>query len=186
MSSGPQGRGCLGGGATDGHVLARGGAGRPRVSWRLTSLCGRLQTARTAASQLPRLSRVVVGVASAAAAAATAMAQYKGAASEAGRAMHLMKKREKQREQMEQMKQRIAEENIMKSNIDKKFSAHYDAVEAELKSSTVGLVTLNDMKAKQEALVKEREKQLAKKEQSKELQLWVLSSPPAALLLRCS
>ncbi|XP_008587157.1 PREDICTED: protein FAM50A isoform X1 [Galeopterus variegatus] len=72
---------------------------------------------------------------------------------------------------MEQMKQRIAEENIMKSNIDKKFSAHYDAVEAELKSSTVGLVTLNDMKAKQEALVKEREKQLAKKEQSKELQL---------------
>lgn len=29
------------------------------------------------------------------------------------------------------------------------------------------------MKAKQEALVKEREKQLAKKEQSKELQLWV-------------
>ncbi|KAB1253010.1 Protein FAM50A [Camelus dromedarius] len=85
--------------------------------------------------------------------------------------MHLMKKREKQREQMEQMKQRIAEENIMKSNIDKKFSAHYDAVEAELKSSTVGLVTLNDMKAKQQALVKEREKQLAKKEQSKELQL---------------
>lgn len=93
---------------------------------------------------------------------------------------------------------------MVKSNIDKKFSAHYDAVEAELKSSTVGessaaprrvhcstsvhlkiprsltrcavacppgLVTLNDMKAKQEALVKEREKQLAKKEQSKELQL---------------
>uniref|UniRef100_G1RVQ6 Family with sequence similarity 50 member A n=1 Tax=Nomascus leucogenys TaxID=61853 RepID=G1RVQ6_NOMLE len=81
------------------------------------------------------------------------------------------KKREKQREQMKQMKQCIAEENIMKSNIDKKFSAHYDAVEAELKSSTVGLVTLNDMKAKQEALVKEREKQLAKKEQSKELQM---------------
>lgn len=30
------------------------------------------------------------------------------------------------------------QENIMKANIDKKFSAHYDAVEAELKSSTVG------------------------------------------------
>ncbi|XP_058684913.1 protein FAM50A isoform X2 [Poecile atricapillus] len=72
---------------------------------------------------------------------------------------------------MEQLRQRIQEENIMKSNIDKKFSAHYDAVEAELKSSTVGLVTLNDMKAKQEALVKEREKQLAKREQSRELQL---------------
>ncbi|XP_072705120.1 protein FAM50A [Ciconia boyciana] len=99
------------------------------------------------------------------------MAQYKGAASEAGRALQLMKKRERQREHMEQLRQRIAEENIMKSNIDKKFSAHYDAVEAELKSSTVGLVTLNDMKAKQEALVKEREKQLAKREQSRELQL---------------
>uniref|UniRef100_A0A8C2XCM3 Family with sequence similarity 50 member A n=1 Tax=Cyclopterus lumpus TaxID=8103 RepID=A0A8C2XCM3_CYCLU len=99
------------------------------------------------------------------------MAQYKGAASEAGRAMQLMKKREKEREQLEQLKLKIAEDNMVKSNIDKKFSAHYDAVEAELKSSTVGLVTLNDMKAKQEALVKEREKQLAKKEQSKELQL---------------
>uniref|UniRef100_A0A8C4Q820 Family with sequence similarity 50 member A n=1 Tax=Eptatretus burgeri TaxID=7764 RepID=A0A8C4Q820_EPTBU len=99
------------------------------------------------------------------------MAQYKGAASEAGRAMQLMKKREKQKEQLEQLKMRIAEENLVKSNIDKKFSAHYDAVEAELKSSTVGLVTLNDMKAKQEALVKEREKQLAKKEQTKELLL---------------
>ncbi|XP_041567995.1 protein FAM50A isoform X3 [Taeniopygia guttata] len=99
------------------------------------------------------------------------MAQYKGAASEAGRALQLMKKRERQREHMEQLRQRIQEENIVKSNIDKKFSAHYDAVEAELKSSTVGLVTLNDMKAKQEALVKEREKQLAKREQSRELQL---------------
>uniref|UniRef100_A0A8C6LIV3 Family with sequence similarity 50 member A n=1 Tax=Nothobranchius furzeri TaxID=105023 RepID=A0A8C6LIV3_NOTFU len=91
------------------------------------------------------------------------MAQYKGAASEAGRAMQLMKKREKEREQLEQLKQKIAEDNMVKANIDKKFSAHYDAVEAELKSSTVGLVTLNDMKAKQEALVKEREKQLKKK-----------------------
>ncbi|ELK38601.1 Protein FAM50A [Myotis davidii] len=97
------------------------------------------------------------------------MAQYKGAASEAGRAMHLMKKREKQREQMEQMKQRIAEENIMKSNIDKKFSAHYDAVEAELKSSTVGLVTLNDMKAKQEALeLQLKLEKLREKERKKE------------------
>ncbi|KAM6995843.1 LOW QUALITY PROTEIN: protein FAM50A [Passerculus sandwichensis] len=98
------------------------------------------------------------------------MAQYKGAASEAGRALQLMKKRERQREHMEQLRLRIQEENIVKSNIDKKFSAHYDAVEAE-QSSTVGLVTLNDMKAKQEALVKEREKQLAKREQSRELQL---------------
>lgn len=31
---------------------------------------------------------------------------------------------------------------MVKSNIDKKFSAHYDAVEAELKSSTVGKLVL--------------------------------------------
>ncbi|KAM4816075.1 protein FAM50B [Urocitellus parryii] len=99
------------------------------------------------------------------------MAQYKGTMREAGRAMHLIKKREKQKEQMEVLKQRIAEETIMKSKVDKKFSAHYDAVEAELKSSTVGLVTLNDMKAKQEALLREREMQLAKKEQLEERRL---------------
>lgn len=33
---------------------------------------------------------------------------------------------------------RFTKDNMVKSNIDKKFSAHYDAVEAELKSSTVG------------------------------------------------
>lgn len=32
----------------------------------------------------------------------------------------------------------VLQDNMVKSNIDKKFSAHYDAVEAELKSSTVG------------------------------------------------
>lgn len=85
--------------------------------------------------------------------------------------MHLIKKREKQKEQMEVMKQRIAEETIMKSKVDKKFLAHNDAVEAELKSSTVGLVTLNDMKAKQEALLREREMQLAKQEQLEQRRL---------------
>ncbi|XP_058410025.1 protein FAM50B [Diceros bicornis minor] len=99
------------------------------------------------------------------------MAQYKGTMREAGRAMHLIKKREKQKAQMAVLKQRIAEETITKSKVDKKFSAHFDAVEAELKSSTVGLVTLNDMKAKQEALLKEREMQLARREQLEARQL---------------
>lgn len=102
---------------------------------------------------------------------AVSMAQYKGTMREAGRAMHLIKKREKQKEQMEVLKQRIAEETVIKSKVDKRFSAHYDAVEAELKSSTVGLVTLNDMKAKQEALLKEREMQLAQREQLEERRL---------------
>ena len=45
--------------------------------------------------------------------------------------------------------------------IDNKYSTTYDAVEEELKSSTVGLVTLEEMKEKREILVKEREKQMA-------------------------
>lgn len=75
---------------------------------------------------------------------------------EAGRALHPAKKRGKQREQLAALKQRIAEDTIVKSKVDKKLSARYDAVEAELKSSTVGLVTLNDRKAKQEAPVRAR------------------------------
>ncbi|XP_062952128.1 protein FAM50B [Cynocephalus volans] len=98
------------------------------------------------------------------------MAQYKGTMREASRAMHLIKKREKEKEQMAVLKQRITDETVIKSKVDKKFSAHYDSVEVELKSSTVGLVTLNDMKAKQEALLREREKQLAKQEQLELLQ----------------
>ena len=67
-------------------------------------------------------------------------------------------------------------------NITRRFSSTYDAVEEQLKNSTigwycvttimvvfhatqlchcVGLVTLDEMKAKQEDLVREREKQLA-------------------------
>ena len=42
-----------------------------------------------------------------------------------------------------------------------KFATSYDAVEEELKSSTVGLVTLEEMKERRETLVKEREKQMA-------------------------
>lgn len=46
-------------------------------------------------------------------------------------------------------------------SIDSKYSTSYDAVEEELKSSTVGLVTLEEMMEKREILVKEREKQMA-------------------------
>ena len=35
------------------------------------------------------------------------------------------------------------QENAIKSNIHNKFSAHFDAVEAELKSSTVGMNILS-------------------------------------------
>ncbi|KAL0269486.1 UNVERIFIED_CONTAM: hypothetical protein PYX00_007198 [Menopon gallinae] len=95
------------------------------------------------------------------------MAHYKGAASEAGRAMQLMKKREKAQQEIEYKKKKI-EEDLKISNIENKFAAHYDAVEQQLKSSTIGLVTLDEMKAKQEDIVKQRERKLAQKEKEKE------------------
>lgn len=90
------------------------------------------------------------------------MAHYKGASSEASRAMQLQKKREQEREDMEIRKRKI-EEDLKVSSIDNKFASHYDAIEAQLKNSTVGLVSLTEMKAKQEVAVKEREMQLAQK-----------------------
>ncbi|GAB1598050.1 protein FAM50A-like [Argonauta hians] len=91
------------------------------------------------------------------------MAHYKGAASEAGRAFSLMKKRQKEHQELEAKKKKI-EEELKIGSIQNKFAAHYDAVEQQLKSNTIGLVTLDEMKAKQEDVVKQREKQLAKKD----------------------
>lgn len=95
------------------------------------------------------------------------MAHYKGAASEAGRAMQLMKKRELAQQEIEFRKKKI-EEDLKINNIENKFASHFDAVEQQLKSSTIGLVTLDEMKAKQEDIVREREKKLAQKKEEKD------------------
>ncbi|XP_055617425.1 protein FAM50 homolog [Toxorhynchites rutilus septentrionalis] len=95
------------------------------------------------------------------------MAYYKGAASEGGRAMQLMKKREIAQQEIELRKKRI-EEDLKVSNIENKFATHYDAVEQQLKSSTIGLVTLDEMKQKQEDIVRERERKLAQKKEDKD------------------
>lgn len=95
------------------------------------------------------------------------MAHYKGAASEGGRAMQLIKKREQQQQDIELRKKKI-EEELKLSNIEQKFATHYDAVEQQLKSSTIGLVTLDQMKAKQEDIVRDREKKLALKLEEKD------------------
>lgn len=95
------------------------------------------------------------------------MAHYKGAASEAGRAMQLMKKREIAQKEIEFRKKKI-EEDLKINNIESKFATHYDAVEQQLKSSTIGLVTLDQMKAKQEDIVRDREKKLAQKKEEKD------------------
>ena len=92
------------------------------------------------------------------------MAQYKGPAKESQRVMHLQKKREREQEELEIRKKKLADE-LAVTKMDAKFSAHYDAVENDLKSSTVGLLTISEMKTKQELAVKEREMILARKKQ---------------------
>ncbi|KAF6201521.1 hypothetical protein GE061_003912, partial [Apolygus lucorum] len=81
--------------------------------------------------------------------------------------MQLIKKRELAQMEIEFRKKKI-EEDLKLSNIENKFAAHYDAVEQQLKTSTIGLVTLDEMKAKQENIVKERERKLAQKQAEKE------------------
>lgn len=95
------------------------------------------------------------------------MAHYKGAASEAGRAAALMKKREIAQQEIEFRKKKI-EDELKINNIENKFASHFDAVEQQLKTSTIGLVTLDEMKAKQEDIVREREKNLAQKKEEKD------------------
>ena len=97
------------------------------------------------------------------------MAQYKGPSSESQRVMQLQKKREIQQEEIEIKKRKLAD-GLKVENMEAKFSAHYDAVENDLKASTVGLVTVKEMKTRQENAMMEYEKQLAMKN-SQELKL---------------
>ena len=92
------------------------------------------------------------------------MADYRGPASESQRVMQLNKKRERHQEEIEIKKQKLSDE-LKVTKMEAKFSAHYDAVENELKTSTVGLVTAEQMKNIQEKAVMDREKQLARKNQ---------------------
>ena len=82
------------------------------------------------------------------------------------RADQLVKRRQQEHEQMEMKKKKIEEENRMQA-IEEKFKAHYDAVEQMLKTDTVGLVSLDEMKKKQEEIAHAREQQLAKENEAK-------------------
>ncbi|KAH8362258.1 hypothetical protein KR200_009811 [Drosophila serrata] len=66
------------------------------------------------------------------------------------------------------------EEELELDKIENKFATHYDAVKQQLKSSTIGLVSLDKLKAKQEDNVREREKRLAQK---KGARIWRSSVP---------
>ncbi|MFH4980304.1 hypothetical protein AB6A40_007013 [Gnathostoma spinigerum] len=81
---------------------------------------------------------------------------------DAGRLIHIAKRRERAKEAIEQRRKKIEEEtNSLKSDISTKFTANYDAVEETLKSNTVGLVTLDEMREKQKDVVEMREAHLA-------------------------
>ena len=94
------------------------------------------------------------------------MTFYKGNGKEAIRALQLQKRRQQQQEDIEIKKKKIEEENKMTS-IDNKFKAHYDAVEQILRTDTIGLVTLEDMKKKRELIIQQREQQLAQERKAK-------------------
>uniref|UniRef100_A0A915APN5 Protein FAM50 homolog n=2 Tax=Parascaris univalens TaxID=6257 RepID=A0A915APN5_PARUN len=80
---------------------------------------------------------------------------------DAGRLIHIAKNRERAKEAIEQRRKKIEEEtNNLKTGITSKFTANYDAVEESLKTSTVGLVTLDEMREKQKDVVEMREAQV--------------------------
>jgi len=94
------------------------------------------------------------------------MAFFPGATKDQMRADQLLKRRQQEHEQMEMKKKKIEEENRMQA-IEEKFKAHYDAVEQMLKTDTVGLVSLDEMKKKQEEIIHAREQQLAREKEAK-------------------
>ncbi|VDP81131.1 unnamed protein product [Echinostoma caproni] len=88
------------------------------------------------------------------------MATFKGAAKEAQRAALLMKQREKERQELELQKRKL-EAEMRVGEMSTKFAVHYDAIEQQLRTDTIGLVTLDEMKARQRAFMTQREKELA-------------------------
>ena len=85
------------------------------------------------------------------------MASFGGQAADGMRAQRLAKEREQGKEETDFMKRKLADQLKM-SNIESKFAATYDAVEQEIKASTVGLVTMDQMKQTQERARIERDK----------------------------
>ena len=90
------------------------------------------------------------------------MASFGGQAADGMRAQRLAKEREQGKEETDLMKRKLADQ-LKVSNIESKFAATYDAVEQEIKASTVGLVTMDQMKQTQERARIERDKLVALK-----------------------
>lgn len=81
---------------------------------------------------------------------------YKGASREGDRASALLKQREKEREELEAKKAALARDMERSTkDMNSKFSSTMDDVESRLRAKTYGLVTLEQMKKAQEAVVVE-------------------------------
>ncbi|GMT09466.1 hypothetical protein PFISCL1PPCAC_763, partial [Pristionchus fissidentatus] len=80
-----------------------------------------------------------------------------------GRLIHLAKRREREKEDIEMQKKKLEDEiaKTLNNQIDTKFTANYDALEETIKSRTIGLVTLDQMRENQKNAVTEREKEVA-------------------------
>jgi len=95
------------------------------------------------------------------------MTNYVGQASDVMRAARLQKARDRELEESS-FKKRKLENELKVGSMETKFAAHaFDAVESEIKATTVGLLTIDQMKQTQERALMEREKQLARREKEK-------------------
>lgn len=94
------------------------------------------------------------------------MATYGGQAADGIRAARLGKERAREMEDSEIRKKKLAD-SLKVDKIENKFSAHYDSVENEIKASTIGLCTIDQMKKHQDRVMQERERQLVQKENDK-------------------
>ncbi|VDO05007.1 unnamed protein product [Rodentolepis nana] len=88
------------------------------------------------------------------------MSSFKGNMRESQRALQLLKEREKERQEIEFQKKKL-EAELRVGEFTNKFTKHHDSIEGQLKTDTVGLVTLDEMKARQQAVITQREKELA-------------------------
>ena len=86
------------------------------------------------------------------------MAFFKGASKETHRATILKQQRTKDRQEIEFKKKKIESELNIKDEISNIFTARQETEDINFAPETVGLVTLEELKAQQEAIIAAREK----------------------------
>merc|ERR1712048_504985 len=79
----------------------------------------------------------------------------------------LLEKRERQRREIQEEKERLIAERKMATQMNDKFSSYKDEVEDQIKASTIGLVSLNDMRAKQTRIIEDRDLRMLKDKAAK-------------------